>query len=305
MSLNKKPGGKFQLATDQAGLERQQQRWQKRLDSDRGNKKRQKRRLRRINKALGALGNAPDETANVGFGDITQQSNQYLGGLFEQMQGQGQFNPGSYQDMRQQATDTAMSEFDRLNQSRFANEDEAFYQRMAEQGIPQDSEKFQKLNQERMMNRNSAIQGAQNQAFQLGQGEQQQAFNQAATKYRMPMEQMQSVAPFYGYQHQANLQQGQQDFQTGLAEQQFGYNKELADLQNQYRLQQIAATPRGGGSGALSFEQQKALIDHRFYNDLVSQGLAQNQGGGGPGFAGGAAAGLGAGAQIGLGAGLR
>jgi len=295
---------KFKPAEDRESLLQQQERFQGIIDKKgAANAPRARRRLRKVNRALGALGNAPEESSLFDYGQIGEQANQYLGGLFGQLQQQGPFAPGDYMESRQKAADVAMSEFDRLNRDRFAREDAQFEQRMAEQGIPLGSEKYQQLQQQRMQDRSSAIQGARSQAFQLGQGEQAQAFGQAATQYRMPMEQLSAVTPYYGYQTQQQLQQGQQGFQREMSQEQFEQQKKLAELQNQYRLQQIAATPRGGGGGGLSYEQQLGLIDRRFFNEMVAQGLQPQQQG--PGFGGGFAQGVGQGAQLGLGAALR
>ena len=308
-ALNNKPRG-FQLGKDPSSLQAQQQKLQGIIDRKGGKAPKAIQRLEKVNGALGAMPTQQQQAPqNPGFQNVTNSSNDYLQGVFGQLQGQGQFNPGSFQDTRQQATDVAMNEFNRLNQGRFSQEDAAFEEQMTAQGIDPTSEKFRNLNSERMLNRNSAIQGAQNNAFQMGQGEQAQAFGQASSKYQMPLQQLQAASPYYGYQAQSSENALDRQHQVGMQQGGFDFQKELAALQQKYSLQQIAATPRGGGGGGgLSFDQQMALqnnaIDKNYYNNLILSGVqAGNQPQRG-GVAQGVAQGVGQGISAGITSGL-
>jgi hypothetical protein len=322
---NQKQRG-FQLGADQASLQAQQQRYQGIIDKKGGNAPKAQQRLKKINNAMGALNTnpsvntqqpAPEPTQQQqGFDNVTNNSNQYLNNVFGQLQNQGQFNPGNYQDMRQKASDTAMNEFNRQNQPRFQQEDADFEQQMAAQGIDSTTEKYKRLKGDMMQNRNSAIQGAQNNAFQMGQGEQSQAYNQQYNTWQAPLQAMQASQPFYGYQNQQQMQQGAQQWQTGenqadrnlqtgMQQGGFDFQKELAGLQHKYNMQLQASAPRGGGGGGggLSFDQQMALqnnsADRQFYNNMVMYGIQNGnqlpQGGATQGLTNGIASGVTAG----------
>lgn len=329
MSLKKDPKG-FKLGADAAALQKQQQIFQKRVDAGKTGKA--VKNLAAVNQALGALNTDPGQgaaqpqpTGNPdiykGFDAVSGQSNDYLSGIFKQMQEQGQFNPGDYSAQRQAASDSVMNEFNRQNQGRFAQEDNEFAQQMADQGIDENSEKYRYMKGQYDLSRGNQIQGAQNNAFQAGQSEQAQAYGQAANTHNMPLNQLNALSPFYGAQNQAYMQQGAQNWQGGQNAMDrefaqamnltgFEQQKEMARLQQKYAIQLQNNAPRGGGGGGgggLSFEQQMALqnngIDKQFYNNMVLGGLNNVQtmpGGMGAGIASGAAQGIGAGIGAGL-----
>lgn len=304
----------FQVGTDQTKLTAQQQRLQSIIDKKGGNAPKAIKRLEKVNQAMGALNTDPtggqQQEQQSAFNQITDQSNNYLKGIFSQLENQGQFQPGNYQDMRQKASDTAMSEFNRQNQPRFQQEDADFEQRMAAEGIDPTSEKYRRLKGDMTQNRNNAIQGAQNNAFQMGQGEQSQAYNQQFNTWQAPLQAMQAAQPFYGYQNQANQSQLDRNQQNTMQQSGFDFQKELAGLQHKYNMQLQASAPRGGGGGGggLSFDQQMALqnnnIDKQFYNNLVLSGVQNGnplpQNGYGSGAAQGVASGVTAGITNGL-----
>jgi hypothetical protein len=304
-ALGKDP--RFALAGDRAGLLAQQQQLEAAIAAKGGKAPKRQARLDQVTQAIGALGTDPGSDMS-GFATATVGANTAINGLLGQINGQGTFNPGSFQQSRQAATDSIMSEFNRLNAPRFAQEDQDFRQRLAEEGIDPLSEKGRNMTAEFNNSRQGAIQGAQNSAMQFGQQEQQQAYNQAYNTYGMPTTLLQALNPYYASQAQSgenvldrNMQlqlsqlgiQGQRD----LAKDQFGFN----------RILQREAPRGGGGGGGLSFDQQMALqnnsLDKNFYNQMVLLGMQQG-GAPNPGVAGGLAQGLGAGIGAGIGAGL-
>lgn len=329
-ALRTEPKG-FQLGADQASLQKQQQIFQQRADKKGENSKAYKN-LQKVNSALGALNTAPSNPAlpqnpvqipspdvQQGWNDVSGRSNDYMSNIFGQLQNQGQFNPGDYGQQRQQAMDSVMSEFNRTMQPQFDKEQGDFRQRMAEQGIPENSEKYKYLETQMQNQQQGARQGAMNQGYGLGMQEQQQGYGQAAQTYQMPLNQLNAVSPFYGYQNQMNMQQGQQQWASGenqmdrtqqgnLAQGGYDFQKELAKLQHGYNMQLQASAPRGGGGGGssgLSYEQQLGLVDRNFYNNMVLQGVQNGQQMPYPGAAGGAVQGVGAGVAAGLGSALR
>lgn len=326
---NKKDNKGFQVGTDAQTLAQQQAVFQKRVDAGKTGKA--VKNLAAVNKAIGALGTdpgqnpqpaptqAPTPQNTQGFTEATDNANSYLNNVFGQLQNQGQFNPGDYTQMRQQASDVAMNEFNRQNSARFAQEDANFEQQMAEQGIDPNSEKYRYLKGQNDLSRQNAIQGAQNNAFQMGQSEQAQAYGQAANTYNMPLNQLNAMSPYYGYQNQANLQQGQQnwaagqnqldrDFTAGQTQGGYDFQREMAKLQQKYALQLQNNAPRGGGGGGgggLTYDQQLGLIDRNFYNNMVLSGMQNGQQVPLPGVGSGVSQGVGVGVGVGLGAGLR
>lgn len=307
---------KFSLGTDRETLMAQQARAQAKIDAKGKKAKKARRNLKQINSALGALGTDPQPTTPTpqqeSFDQATLGANNQINSLFDQMQSQGAFQPQDYTQSRQQATDVAMNEFNRLNEDRFAYEDEEFRRRMAAEGIDETNPKYEILQKRREQQRASDIQGAQNNAFQLGAQEQNTAYNQAYQTHMSPYSQLNTITPFYAGQNQQNLQSGAQDWQAGqnqldrqqqssLAQSGYNFQKELAALQNKYALQQIAATPRGGGGGSLSYDQQLALqnnsLDKNFYNNLVLAGIQNGQGAPNPSVGSGVAQGIGAGSS--------
>jgi hypothetical protein len=270
----------------------------------------------RQKKAGGALGTNPAaaqpvQTASTqpAFDQATTSANNYLNSTLGQLQNQGQFNPGDYSQSRQQATDTAMNEFNRMNKDRFAQEDQSFNQNLLDQGVDPASEKGRNLAQQHNLSRSSEIQGAQNNAFQLGQGEQAQAYNQQYSTFNQPLNQLQAMSPYYGYQNQNQQAQLDRNFTQQQTQGGYDFQREMAKLQQKYSLQLQNNAPRGGGGGGggggLSYDQQLGLVDRNFYNNMVLSGMQNGQQVPYPGAAGGAAQGVGNGVAVGLGAGLR
>lgn len=308
---------KFSLGTDRETLLAQQARAQAKIDAKGKKAKKARANLKQINSALGALGTDPQPTTPTpqqeSFDQATLGANNQINSLFDQMQSQGAFQPQDYTQSRQAATDVAMNEFNRLNEDRFAYEDEEFRRRMAAEGIDETNPKYQYLQQQRQLQRDSQVQGAQNAAFAAGANEQAQAYGQQYNTFMAPTQQLSAVSPYYGYQSSANQQQQAQQWQSGenaldrtqqtsLAQGGYDFQKELAALQNKYALQQIAATPRGGGSsGALSYQQRLALQrdaqDRDLYGNLVLQGVQGGQQVPYPSTGSGVAAGIGQGAS--------
>lgn len=335
---------RFQVASTVDDLNAQKARTEAEIAKRGGNAPNLQARLEQINQSIAAQGQAQQTQQQQqqqmpdaqGFGQATGQANQYMQNVFNALQSQGQFNPQGlpqlgqdYSQMRQQAEQVAMDSFNRNMQPRFQQEEADFRQRMAEQGVDETSESFQRQFKDLKDNQNNAFLNAQSQAFQLGQGEQAQAygqnlasrgqmFNEQFQGYQLPLAQLNAMAPYYGYQNQANMQLGQQNWQggqnaldrshqMGLAQFQQGGAMDLQRLQGRQALQQIAATPRGGGGGynGMPLDQQLQLLDRQFYNQMVLQGMQNGQQVPLPGAAGGFMQGMAQGAGAGLGSALR
>ena len=300
--------------TPEQAAERQR-RLQGIIDSKGGNAPKAQRRLDRLNRRFGALATDPTVTPDAGV--TTQQIDSGVNAQIEQILpnvgNQIDLNqlPQMSQDygsMRQQAYDNAMGQFERTNAEQFKQQQIAFNQSMADRGIPPGSEAWNREYAALQQAQNSARQNAMSNAFQLGQGEQAQMYNQGlstrqnafsemATNAQLPTQGLNALSGFYGGQQQMNLQIGNQ-----------GFLRELEALKNKYALQQIAATPRGGGGGGeLSYDQRLALQRDAQNGSLAAQLalLGAQQGQQAPNSAinagiGGLAQGIGAGITAGL-----
>lgn len=270
--------------------------------------------IKKLQRKLEGLNAAPPPAADTGMADagqgagdgfdqVNDQSNQLMNQYMQQMQQQGQFNPNGlpslnqdYSQMRQQAEQRVMESFERQMGPVFQQQQAAFDQQMADRGIPMGSELYEREKKNLLDAQQGQRQNAMSQAFQMGASEQAQAFGQASqannqmfgqqlTQYQLPASQLGVLAPFYGGQNQANMQQGQQQFIGGQNAMDREFQKELAALQAKYQMNQLkfqAAHPGptggGGGGGALSYDQRLGLLDREFYNNLALQGMQLGQG---------------------------
>lgn len=181
------------------------------------------------------------ETGFRGASDLYGQMQQQFQG-FNPYQVQSQYNPVFSQEM-ERARQNVMSQFDRRNAEEFQRQDLATQQQIAERGLDPNSPAAQALMKQNTQRQDLARQEAMSSAEQAAMGVQQQMYGQAMSTATMPYEifgsafaptYMAGVGQAYGQQ---NAQQAQE------------YAKELAALQNKYRLSEIKATPRGGGGG--------------------------------------------------------
>lgn len=236
--------------------------------------------------------------------DVNGRANNLFGMGFGQAQDVFMNNPlnMNYETMRQQAEQRAMDSFNRNQQPEFQRQEEAFNQQMAEQGIPRGTKAYEDAYRAQIANpQNAARQNAMDSAFTLGQGEQSQMFGQQMNRAQLPFQQLGALTPFYSGQMQNQLQMGQQNFLQGQNALDREQQIKLQQMQGQQQLRAIRATPRGGGGGgALSLADQMALQNNAFYNNMVLNGLQQEQqmpqqGSAGNSFATGVAQGIGAG----------
>lgn len=235
---------------------------------------------------------APGAQGATPFSEMTpqQQLNQISdisGGLYGQMAGYSQqYNPATFQQQYepqfQQAMDKArqsvMTQFEQRNAQSFAKERQDFETAMANKGVAPGGEQYNRELQALTDRQDRARQEAMNAAEQAARSVQAQGYQQATGVAMMPGEIAgQYQAPFMA---QGQLALGQQ------------YAKELAALENKYRLQQIKATPRGGGGGA----QQPDYMSQWYYGSYLPQQYGQTQQGVNPWAAFGQGLGTGAGA---------
>ena len=131
--------------------------------------------------------------------------------LMGQIQGQGAFQPGSYQDMMNQAYQNVMNQFEMTQGPQFQREQADFQQMAAERGLDPNSEAYKTLQSQLNQRQDLARQGAMQQAQQQAQAVQAQGFQQAAQQYQMPGQMLGAYSPFYSQfgAQQESLRQAQ------------------------------------------------------------------------------------------------
>jgi hypothetical protein len=131
--------------------------------------------------------------------------------LMGQIQGQGAFQPGSYQDMMNQAYQNVMNQFEMTQGPQFQREQADFQQMAAERGLDPNSEAYKTLQSQLNQRQDLARQGAMAQAQQQAQAVQAQGFQQAAQQYQMPGQMLGAYSPFYSQfgAQQESLRQAQ------------------------------------------------------------------------------------------------
>jgi hypothetical protein len=198
--------------------------------------------------------------------------------IYQQQAGYAQqFDPNTFLTQQQpqfnqsmnQAYNAIMNQFDLRNQRAFQQQKADLDQEAANKGWSPSGENYQRRYREMTDAQNQARQEAQNMAMGQATGLQQQQYAQATGTALLP---------------------GQIAGQFAMPLQQ-QYAKEMAALENQYRLQQIRATPRGGGAEPDYYGQYLLANMGSRYGD---------QGGSGGGLGQGFTAGLGAGLGQGL-----
>lgn len=280
-----------------------------RMRSGRGNRAKLQERLGNVKGQIQDIrgGAMSVDPVQGGFQELTDKYNQSISGIFERLGNQGSFEPGDYGELRQRGENVAMDSFNRQMNPVFEQQQGQFEQRMAERGIPVGSELYNRQMQEMQNNQNAARQNAMTSAFSQGANEANTAYNQQLTQYQMPTNQLAAMSPYYNVQGQHAMQQGQQQFLGGQAQLDRQHQMDLAKQGNRFALQQIAATPRGGGGGynGMPLDQQMQLMDREFYNNMVLSQMNQGNQMPLPSAGSGFTQGFGAGIGMGLGSGLR
>lgn len=175
------------------------------------------------------------EAGGQAYGDIV---NRFRG--FDPYQMQSQYQPG-FQSEMDKARQNVMGTFERRNQEEFQRQQEDVQRQIAERGLDPASPAAQALYKQLNVRQDLARQEAMSAAETAAYGIQEQGFGQAYKTAMAPYEQFQAIqAPYVagvGAQYQSEQLTQQQQFA-----------KELAALENKYKLQQIKAVPRGGGA---------------------------------------------------------
>lgn len=172
---------------------------------------------------------------------------------FDPYQMQQKYEQGFTQEMNR-ARDKMMQQFERRNAEQFARERESTQQSVLERGLDPNSPAAQAMQRDLNDRQDRARQEAENAAEQQAYAVQQQAFGQAGQLAMMPYEQFQAIqSPFA-----AGLGAQYTSEQLG---QQFGYEKQLAQLRQKHALQLQKNAP-GGGGGNPNAADEAAYADY-------------------------------------------
>jgi len=181
------------------------------------------------------------------FERVGGQTTAGIESIMGQIQGAGAFQPGSYQDMMNQAYQNVMNQFEMTQGPQFQREQAQFQQMAAERGLDPNSEAYKTMQAQLNQRQDLARQGAMLQAQQQAQAVQAQGFGQALQQYQAPAAMLGAYSPFYQQfgQQQENLRQ------AALARE---------EMANRLRQQEIAAgatigAAQAGNFGKLSTEQ--------------------------------------------------
>lgn len=205
----------------------------------------------------------------------------------EQLQQQGAFNPGEYQDVYNQAYQNVMGQFNLQNQQAFQQQNQQIEQMIAERGIDPTGQQAQNLRQQLFKQQDQARQQAMYQAENMGRQLQEQRFQQDLIKYNVPTQQLGALQGYFGGQLGSVEAERQRQFEAQQAERQRQASKEIARM--------------GGGGKTDPFALMEA--EYRYKRDLLydQAALAGQTRGANPwnaaagGFAQGVGAGIGAG----------
>lgn len=167
-----------------------------------------------------------------------------VGGLMRGIVGQAQpFDPGSSQQMADQAYQNVLAQFEADNAQAFQQQEAAFYQRAAEQGMDPTSKAYGALYKQEVTDRQDrARQQAMRTALDTRQAVQQQDFTQQYQRFLAPGEQFGQFAPTWGQGQKTRADMAQLQAQLGSA-------MDIAKLQERGALQRAQIQAKGGGGG--------------------------------------------------------
>lgn len=262
-------------------------------------------RIAKLEAKLERSGGALAEEPVVPFGEATAQQFQELSSpeqigqlqtgagqniqsYLQQLQAQGAFQPGEYEDTYQQAYQNVMGQFESQMQPQFARQNEAVEAAIAQRGIDPTGTQAQRLREQAYQNQAQARQQAMYQAEQMGRGLQQQRFQQELTQYQVPTAQLQALQGYYSGQLGSVEAQRQREFEAQQAAKQRELQRELG--------------ARGGGPDPFALMEAEYGLkrDLLFDTQALQGGQQPQQPGVGTGIAQGLAQGIGTGISMGL-----
>lgn len=222
------------------------------------------------------------------IGSLQTGAGQNIQSYLQQLQAQGAFQPGVYEDTYQQAYQNVMGQFELQNREQFGREQEAAEAMIAQRGIDPTGAQAQRIRDQVYQRQENARQQAMYSAEQLGRNLQQQQFQQDLTTYQVPTAQLQALQGYYSGQLGSVEAQRQREFEAQQAAKQRALQRELG--------------ARGGGADPFALMQAEYDLkrDLLFDTQALQGGQQPQQPGVGTGIAQGLAQGIGTGISMGL-----
>ena len=217
------------------------------------------------------------------IGQVQTGTGQNIQAYLQQLQTQGAFQPGEYEDTYQQAYQNVMGQFESQTAPEFARQNEAVEAMIAQRGIDPTGKQAERLREQMYQQQEQARQQAMYSAEQMGRGLQQQRFQQELTQYQVPTAQLQALQGYFSGQVGQLEAQRQREFEAREA------------AKNRALQEQMAS--RGGGADPFALMEFEANLKRDLMYDTfaMQNGQEQQQPGMGNALATGLAQGLGAG----------
>lgn len=217
--------------------------------------------------------------------NVQTETGQNVMDYLKQLQAQGAFNPGEYEDTYNQAYQNVMGQFNLQNQQAFQQQNQQIEQMIAERGVDPTGRQAQNLREQLYKQQDQARQQAMYQAENMGRQLQQQRFERDLQTYQVPGQMLGALGSYFGGQLGSVEAERQRQFEAEQAKLQRQASKEIA---------------RSGGGGADPFALMEA--EYRYKRDLLyDQAALSGQQNGAPNPYNAAAAGFAQGIGMGLG----
>jgi hypothetical protein len=198
------------------------------------------------------------------LGQLQTGAGQNIQAYLQQLQAQGAFQPGEYEDTYQQAYQNVMGQFESQIEPQFARQNEAIEAAIAQRGIDPTGKQAERLREQAYQNQSQARQQAMYQAEQMGRGLQQQRFQQELTQYQVPTAQLQSLQGYYTGQLGQVEAQRQREFEAQQQQKQRALQRELS--------------ARGGGADPFALMEFEANLKRDLmYDTFALQGDQQQR----------------------------
>jgi len=224
-------------------------------------------------------------------GNVNTEVGESAMGYLQQLQQQGGFNPGEYQDVYNQAYQNVMGQFELQNRDAFNQQSQQIEQAIAERGIDPTGRQAQNLRDQMFKQQDQARQQSMYQAENMGRQLQQQRFEQDLTKYQVPSQMLGALQGYFGGQLGSVEAQRQRDFEAQQAELQRQASKDVARI--------------GGGGGGKTDPFALMEAEYKYKRDLLfDQAALSGQGNKAPSQWNAAASGFATGIGAGIGRGI-
>jgi hypothetical protein len=236
-------------------------------------------------------------------GRINTEVSKSMEDYLNELQAQGAFNPGDYQQDYQDAYRNVYDQFEAQNAQQFALEAEGVEEMIAQRGIDPAGRQAERLRAQMAQNQGNLRRQAQLAAEQAGRAVEQQRFERELTTYNVPTQQIAALSGLFSGQVGSVEAARQREFGSTDQEKQRVFEAEQEKLRREQAMKIAEMNKRGGGGGPDPFAVMEA--EYRLKRDLLyDQATILGQQNNGQNPLNSAASGFGQGFGAGLGANL-